>query len=101
MSHTPGKWEVYRLQQETEIRVSSEGPLIAQCNWSNPDVDDNARLISAAPALLAALRGIMDQACIEGCPEFTDKETGQDVVLHTDECIAALAAIAAATKETP
>lgn len=43
-----------QISCETDIRVSSDGPLIAQCNWSNPDVDSNARLIAAAPELFSA-----------------------------------------------
>jgi Trm5-related predicted tRNA methylase len=53
MTHTPGPW---RLVKDDYI-MSHKGLLIGQiCSEDATDMDANARLIAAAPDLLAALK---------------------------------------------
>ena len=56
VSSTPGPWE------KRHLRVQSEGNYVADCdvsyNFSDEEKHANARLIAAAPALLAALETI-------------------------------------------
>lgn len=59
------------------------------------------RLIEAAPDLLAALKGIIDQACVNGCPEFNHADGEGCCVVHTEACEAARAAIALAERGAP
>ena len=52
--HTPGPWIAWYIADEFESRVRDEdGVLICKCYW--PDEHRNAKLIAAAPELLAAL----------------------------------------------
>lgn len=93
-----GPWVV---KDETEIR-SSNGveQWVAEAHWFysrrgtkiTPKERANARLISAAPDMLAALKGLMlgDNCCCDvaiGNPMYID---------HSDSCKAARAAIAKA-----
>jgi len=52
----------------------------------------DAQLWAAAPELVAALSGIIDQACHNGCPEYEGEDT--ITIEHTDECAAASAVLA-------
>lgn len=87
--HTPGPWAV---ESDTDI-VSDSGDFVASCHEPGSDVSTareyaNARLIAAAPDLLAALQAIMDD------PDAVDH------ILHLD-AVAADAAIAKATGVQP
>lgn len=57
--HTPGPWEVSRLQtsEESTQVITSEGWHL--CNVELDPHEANARLIAAAPDLLAALQKIV------------------------------------------
>lgn len=82
---TPGPWAV---ESDTDI-VSNSGDFVASCHEPESGVGTareyaNARLIAAAPELLAALQAIMDD------PDAVDH------ILHLD-AVAADAAIAKAT----
>jgi hypothetical protein len=58
--HTPGPWAVYRaVQNEGEFIIHQGATDIAVTRWALGDCNANARLIAAAPELLAAL-----QACL-------------------------------------
>ena len=52
MSHTPGPWNVYALDWRS---VEAMGRVVADVRTS----DDDARLIAAAPDLLAALEQVV------------------------------------------
>jgi len=62
--HTPGPW---RVSGKQSIRCESGNGYIAKTNWDNGEA--NARLIAAAPDLLAALEqiAILD----ESGPDFS------------------------------
>jgi hypothetical protein len=64
-THTPGPWTVPHSDSpywhqarkgEQPIPVSSEVGVIADVRWQRRDHEANARLIAAAPDLLAALK---------------------------------------------
>lgn len=58
--HTPGPWRTKLYEDVLEVYANVNGPgwLVAQ--WESPDDNDkaNARLIAAAPDLLAACQAI-------------------------------------------
>ena len=62
MTHTPGPWTIEGTRDSDEFWVvKDEGPVceISQ-TFGYPDADEaNARLIAAAPELLAALRDLI------------------------------------------
>jgi hypothetical protein len=65
MAHTPGPWHVVPEAQSPWIVGDAEGDSIADCEppgpWmSEEEADANARLIAAAPDLLAALEACVD-----------------------------------------
>ena len=58
--HTPGPWVVYRgVQHQGEFIIHKDATDIAVTRFANGDCNANARLIAAAPELLAAL-----EACL-------------------------------------
>lgn len=64
-AHTPGPWEVHRLPQgdfsEPSIAIYGDGGRRAVALiHSATRAEANARLIAAAPELLAALEGILE-----------------------------------------
>lgn len=69
-AHTPGPWHYSRLDEWTHSVVTKHGKLldgsdncwaIASVNKNRePEHEANARLISAAPDLLSAVRGLLD-----------------------------------------
>ena len=61
--HTPGPWNV---EHDTEI-IAAEGKRIAEAdtrsiNFVNGEANANARLIAAAPDLLAAAEALLEEA---------------------------------------
>lgn len=55
--HTPGPWGVAIGKRTSVVRLGVTGPAVALCNYDNgPQEKANARLIAAAPDLLAALQ---------------------------------------------
>jgi hypothetical protein len=60
MDHTPGPWKLHRLWSDDV--VDSTGSLIVSAygDYESPETQANARLISAAPELLAALEALLD-----------------------------------------
>lgn len=77
-AHTPGKWS--HRQQATGTWCVEAGATIAHVYGGQKTAEERARLIAAAPALLAALQGVIRVA---------DRKT--------DEFDAAHAALALAT----
>lgn len=64
MTHTKGKWEVFTGAHLTYI-VCKNTSIAIMCTDNKKSSDackDNARLISAAPDLLEALKGMLDWA---------------------------------------
>ena len=65
-THTPGPWQLHNAQYPAQPAVRARtGDLVAKLNngLSDPLVQANARLIAAAPDLLAALKEV------RGCPQ--------------------------------
>ena len=65
--HTPGPWKARSsdmnparvwITQDAPPNIKAT-PLIAQCAEGNPQAEANARLIAAAPDLMAALEHLM------------------------------------------
>lgn len=88
MSHTPGPWFSVSTHDRPNI-MTDGGFLIAETRGINCEA--NARLIAAAPDLLAALEEIeyLDQPLVRGQPR------------RVTICEIARAAIAKATGEAP
>lgn len=95
-THTPGPWEsdgsgqIYTADQRLDIALVTHHP-----NTKMPEPEDlaNARLIAAAPELLAALEAIRND-----CEDFINDEDGPGAI-ETMQAMreAARAAIAKAT----
>lgn len=77
--HTPGPWIVW----DDEVVQNRDGNFIAKCGESfaltQKEVNANARLISAAPEMLAALKGCEAAfatwlECARGSYQATDAE---------------------------
>jgi len=69
--HTPGPWHVSKAFVCREIRAD-DGPFIASVydhTMTYGERNANARLIAAAPALLAALQTLHDDVIRHGCTE--------------------------------
>ena len=61
--HTPGPWKTVSVYADTEVRTDSEA-LVAVVTPVRCESAENARLISAAPELLAALELARDALLI-------------------------------------
>jgi hypothetical protein len=82
MAHTPGPWEIRRSKMSTDgafdYAVSAEGaPVLAEAfgrdakgGW--PPAEANARLIAAAPDMLAALKSWLEE--VDGTYPFESLE---------------------------
>jgi len=103
VTHTPGPWTLNdRLNSEGRLAVCQDGVAVALvcARGSSPasgpqyfEREANARLIAAAPELLAALRGLARGAPAYPC--FCQVATGK-ATAHTHRCVAAVDAIAKA-----
>ena len=75
VSHTPGPWWVERrvgdaLQVNARHRGEGSSYCVASVNHWEGDADRaNARLIAAAPDLLAAINAMLNHYRTEGCPD--------------------------------
>lgn len=96
--HTPGEWVVN--YDEVCVRSNADdqsfGMLVPIAAVMNDDQEANARLIAAAPDLLAALIGLDEAFC--SINEFSTKEERHDARL---KLIAARSAVAKATGQVP
>jgi len=83
--HTPGPWKFYDDSEDgktNRIEIVAVGKTVAQIYHSVPAEDlPNARLIAAAPDLLAALHAI--KLC-----EFNSMSSRQEMVRIADAAIA-------------
>lgn len=72
-SHTPGPWISSGLPSQYDQRVVVDGPgvvaVLPRDSRIGADVDANARLIAAAPDLLAICQEIADSRCDLGSSE--------------------------------
>lgn len=96
MSHTPGPWTVQgqavlsdrpypEWKQIAEVRIGNAD------NWSDPEGESNARLIAAAPELLAALRAARDDLSdLLEVADLTDEGVA-DTTAVLNQVIAAIA----------
>jgi len=57
--HTPGPWRLYRRAFNHAYVIESDDVLVARMVGVNDTVTANARLIAAAPDLLAALQDML------------------------------------------
>lgn len=57
--HTPGPWIAYKDIEWEVMPERSDGMTVASCGRIRPEAEANARLIAAAPDLLAALKEIV------------------------------------------
>lgn len=62
-------------------------------SFTKAEARQAARVMLAGPELLAALKGIIDQACVNGCSEFNHADGEGSYVVHSEACEAARAAI--------
>jgi hypothetical protein len=74
-NHTPGPWAVGQTVNNFVQIVAPEYRTLTDADhvvcelreWRQPRCDDNAKLIAAAPELLAALKALLDaQVCRDG-----------------------------------
>lgn len=115
---TPGPW---RQGQNNPDRVSRDGEYIANCNpthQTHPRTESNARLIAAAPDLLATIHRLLDaldtearaaaaaayERAADACadyprvaPDATEWPHYDDQIAHSQACIRALATEAETT----
>ena len=95
--HTPGPWITERCDNGMEILDMEQESVAGACNFGNPynagETEANARLIAAAPDLLAAMKGVMQE--IDNC--VADGSLSGPAVATNANCKAARAAIAKAT----
>jgi hypothetical protein len=98
VSHTPGPWTVITVQAEPDYFAAVDGPVI-EPEWSfalqiadGIRVRANARLIAAAPDLLAALETLLDNG------DDPHPLSGRDPTVRREDIGPARAAIAKATR---
>lgn len=108
MSYTPGLWEVNTVAGKPYREVFSGDVLVCDCGATNvemepEEIEANARLISAAPDLLKALKRILPAAADSKHRDFSDLAGNEDTL--REMLTAAVAAIAKAeappTNTTP
>lgn len=109
--HTPGPWIVERVRAfEHPVRIrehfavrNASGPTFAYLPEGRADIQQsNARLIAAAPDLLAALHQCAE--LLEGLPEcgYVHRDSMEPIAYSPDGALAAArAALAAATTPNP
>ena len=93
MSHTPGPWSIQRHDKGDSRRllVVGKSGMVADVDWNDKDENEaNARLIAAAPDLLAALKSMLKRAVA------LDQSATVDGLANCDAIAKARAAIAKA-----
>lgn len=92
MKHTPGPWHVMKGWDERSWMVdSANGTPIAAVSDTRLNARENARLIAAAPELLAALKGLIQEEFV-----FENAQSPNIRAVVSRRVNAALAAIAKA-----
>lgn len=64
MTHTPGPWTAEQTDDAGRWFITAGYENIVSAQYGNPLSEANARLIAAAPDLLAALRDLFDQCAM-------------------------------------
>ena len=77
--HTLGPWHVQN-DQNARLAVYAGEQSIAYCGMSNNTTEANARLIAAAPDLLAALHSILEHS-----KEFGDIEDYETMLVRIED----------------
>lgn len=95
LSHTPGPWTATRHATRWDITGPTPRPndggmlwLVARTVSLEPEDEPNARLIAAAPKLLAALRDARLAVVAEYRSVFGERAEQHPLVLQIDEAIA-------------
>jgi hypothetical protein len=90
LKHTPGPWQrvVARNTSAAYTRIGAgDYGAVADCGGCRPSQEENAanaRLIAAAPDLLAALRAFVEQATkVSGFPQTYEPYVGALVAART------------------
>lgn len=87
MTHTPGPWKIGYgggTGDDFAVIVSPHRPR-AICNLEPLDYDIlNARLIAAAPDLLAALQQIAEIPCDHGAQEFCPRTLAREAIAKAE-----------------
>lgn len=83
--HTPGPWSVYP-PTKCVIGPEPERILVAEASHHRPEADANARLIAAAPDLLAACERLL--ALVERFDRWHPSGDAQDEIERTKEILA-------------
>ena len=77
--HTPGPWHISDDEQNVLAKDGTGNRLIAQCHAGHlPERSANARLIAAAPDLLATLRRLVEVLECDQCTEVRGWEEYDD-----------------------
>ena len=99
MSPTPGPWIV--LTSSYYVQITAAGDFLASCYAPNGVA--NARLMAAAPEMLAALKTVrrLARAFCRSCDGHLhdEPEPMPEGIRHSDECQAITAALNTAEKE--
>ena len=93
--HTPGPWELRHFGQGTRVGITADGHGIATLDHTE-NQEANARLIAAAPALLAALERLS-----AGMWEGVRGEDYTNPLVYGEQVKQARKAIALARGEAP
>lgn len=103
-THTPGPWTFNGIEPTGETvahhgKVRAGPKHIADCFYgaTHADIAANARVISAAPELLKALKDIIDLGPVS--EDLLDQGFGREINLTSHHIRAAQAAIEKATAE--
>lgn len=64
MRHTPGPWDKVKHTVDHTYLGTKEKPIAEICPLYGAESEANLRLIAAAPEILEALRGIVENCCI-------------------------------------
>ena len=85
-SYTPGPWEVFKTHTGHYVLDSAEQAVVCQVEWCLED-EANARLIAAAPELLAVLKRLCEEfgACCDGTPsDWTEWREARDTIAKAE-----------------
>ena len=90
MNHSPGKWEVTTDPDNSQALAvkSDDGGYLVATVWPVSRIHDNAKLIAAAPELLAALESLLDATLGRVGPSSIDPD--DDIESMRDKCLAAI-----------
>lgn len=84
-AHTPGPWRVRPHDIGLTVETEAGEPVALPCSTPTVSAPGNARLIAAAPALLAALKWAVD------CPDMNLDDMDPDTIAALDGARQAIA----------